>query len=285
MVFPSSFMAYRERARFSSFLWSQMMPKAGRAKLIVILISCILLVIFVPGVIVLMNRPAIPAATGPNPNGFVTLQRAGGMVAGLPDDYSETEDVETLKSFVEKNSQVGALVDEATNQQFVVPIDYQRGFEQATESITPVRQAMRYLIAKARVAELEEDAAEAARLYAQLFFLSSKTSINGLLVHVQASAAYERLALEKLKELADRLTPEQRNTVLTTVVAANRQPHNLEEIIDREHTLVKVEHGTLRAMSMIWLSGQHSQPVIDRTELIDSEIMVLYNQLKQELAP
>lgn len=260
------------------------MKKTGKAKLTVILIGCILLVVLVPGVIVLMNRPGLRTATLPSPNGFETLQRAGHTVTGLPDDYSETEDVEKLKTFVETNHEAGALIDQAVDQQFVVPIDYQRGFAQATESISPVRQAMRYLIAKARVAELEQDEEKAALLYAKLFSVASMTTHEGLLVHVQAAAAYERLGLGKLKEISPQLTTQQKEDVLSIIVATNRQPRDLDAVVKREHTLSKIEHGTLRATAMIWLSGHLSTPVIDRTRAVDAEVMTLYNQLQQELA-
>lgn len=251
----------------------------GRSKLIAMLLAAIVLVILIPLSFVLLNRPTTPLVTLPTPNAYDTLYQAGNMVTGLPEDYADTSDQDKLESFVATNAAALKLVEQAIDQQHVVPIDYEAGMQAVLDSTGPVRQAMRLLHANARLAELEGDKAREAILYVKLFTLSSKSANGGLLVHAMAASAYEGLALNRLKEIVGELAAPQKSEVLALLASVKRQPTDIDRVLERERVLVKKEHGTLSGSWMIWLTKRNAQPAIQRFTQGDTEIVELNQEV------
>ena len=256
----------------------------GRSKLVVILGIAIALVIACPLVIVLINRPTVPPVTLPTPNAYDTLSEAGNLISQLPSDYAETEDVAKLQAFVEANAPAVDLLNSAVDQQCVVPINYDGKMEDVADTTQPIRQAMRLLHASARIAELENNPANAAREYAKIFELSSKSANGGFIVHTLVAAGHERLALNKLQELAVDLTAQQRQEVRELIASVDRQPRNIDEIVQREQILVKKEQGTLSGTWMIWATQGLAQPAIQQATAVDAEIVQRYQEVLDLLA-
>jgi hypothetical protein len=255
-----------------------------KSKLIIgTLLAAILLMILLTLSFVLVNRARIPLATLPTPNAYDTLYQAGNMVSRLPEDYTDTSDREKLVSFIATNTEPLRLVKEAVDQQYVVPIDYEAGMQAVLDGIGPIRQAMRLLHTNARIAELEGDTAREAILYAKLFVLSSKSANGGLLVHASAASAYERLALARLHEIVGELTALQKSEVLALLASVNRQLTDIDRILEREHVLVKKEHGTLFGSLMIWQTKENTQPAIQRIIETDTEIVELNQEVMDQL--
>jgi hypothetical protein len=255
-----------------------------KSKLIIgILLAAILLMVLLPLSFVLVNRPRIPLATLPVPNAYDTLYEAGNMVSGLPDDYADTSDQEKLESFVATNAEPLKLVEQAIDQQYMLPIDYEAGMQAVLDGTGPIRQAMRLLHANARIAELDGDTALEAILYAKLFTLANKSATGGLLVHASVASAYERLALKSLKEIVGELAAPQKSEVLALLASVNRQPTDIKRVLKREHVLVKKEHGTLFGSWMIWLTKENTQPAVQRFTQSDAEVVKLNEEVLDQL--
>jgi hypothetical protein len=253
--------------------------RKGKSKLIVMLLTVILLAILLAFSFVLMNRPTIPLVTLPSPNAYDTLYQAGNLVSGLPEDYADTSDREKLQSFVVRNAAALKLVEQAMDQPYAVPLEYESGMQSVLDSVGPMRQAMRLLHANARIAELDGDEAREAILYAKLFALSSKSANGGLLIHALVASAYERLALKKVKEISGELAAPPKREVFALLASVNRQPTDVERVLERERVLVQKEHGTLFGSWMIWLTKSKSQPAIQRFIQSDAEIVELNQEV------
>ena len=253
--------------------------RKGKPKLIVILLAAIVLVVLLPLSVVLVNLSTTPLVTLPTPNAYDTLFEAGNMVSSLPEDYVDTSDQDELESCVATNAAALKLVEQAMGQQYVVPIDYEAGMQAVLDGTGPIRQAMRLLHVNARVAELEGDNAREAILYVKLFSLSSKSATGGLLVHAMAASAYERVALNRLKEIAGVLTAPQKSEVSALLTSVNRLPTDIDRVLERERVLFMKEHGTLSGSWMILLTRRNPQPAIQQYAERDTEIVELNQQV------
>jgi hypothetical protein len=257
--------------------------KKGRLALIAMVLTVIVLATLVMFSIVLINRPTVPLVTLPTPNAYDTLQRAGKRITGCPDDYATTSNRNTLEAFLAKNAPALTLIEQSLDQPCIVPIDYEKGIQPLLDGIGPIRQAIRLLHAHARLAELDGDRAREAMLYAKMFAISSKSANGGLLVNAMAASAYEKLALRRLKELAGGLSTVQQRELLVLLESANRQPTDLEQLLEREHLLVTKQLGTLAGMLLIWQSKPSSQPALQRFIKTDTEVVELNRQILDTL--
>ena len=251
----------------------------GKSKLVTVLLGVVVLAVLVVVGFVLVNRPRVPVVTLPTPNGYEMLSRAGAMVSGLPDDYATTTDAADLQSCLDANGEALQLILRAVDEQHLNPIDYDSGMQAVLDGTAPVRQALRLLHTSARLAELQEDKGSEALDYARLFAVSSKSSNGGLLVHTMAAAVYELEALSRLKDIVQDLDASQKSEVLAVLAYVNRQPTDVDRVLDRERVLVKKEHGTLSGSWMLWLTKGNMQPAVQRFVQTDAEVVELYKQV------
>ena len=203
------------------------------------------------------DKPPIPVVVLPTPNGYDTLSKAGAIVAEMPQDYDTTMDADVLRDCVVANSEAFALIDEALRQDCVVPVEYDKGYESVVESMNAssnIRQAMRLLMVKARLAELDGDLVAAATAQTELLLHSRRIADEGLLVHAQVSLVYQKSALQNLNRLAPQLGNDQKKTVLSAFKDVDRQGMNVDDIRTREEALsYESNMGILNRWHMLFL--------------------------------
>ncbi len=259
------------------------MSRKGISKIAVVFSIVGLLLILLVAVFVLppfVGSP-VPVVTLPVPNAYDTMIEAGDMVTGTLEDYAETTDLETLREFVESNSESLALTEQAMLQDGMAPVDYKGGFQAILPDQGVIRQAMRLLLAKGRLAELEGDYGSAASTYAKLFALSNKCANGGLAVHQLISFAGERMGLQNLNEIATKLTPEEKRTT-ATILSIKRQLIDIKALKAREHAVVKSHHGNLTGTWMILITGAND--AMPRVAEVDVEIDKLLREVLDELS-
>ncbi|MGB7344883.1 MAG: hypothetical protein WBD20_11760 [Pirellulaceae bacterium] len=249
--------------------------KESRSLFASVLAIVALAIFIVPLTFYLFNRPRIPNVVLPVPNAYDTITRASAATVSIPDDYGETDDVERLRNFIAGNGGALSLIDQALRQECAIPVDYSGGQQALLDSAGVNRPASRMLIAKARLAELENDLGSAAVDYAKMLVLNSKMTNGGLLVHLSGAFAYERDALENLAQIIPKLTTAQRAPVKKLFDQAKRKPIDFGEIANRESTLRKLEYGTLRGTILSSATTNQTQ-FIDQTKAVDEQIMQLY---------
>ena len=217
--------------------------------------------------------------TLPTPNAYDVLVAAGSQIVDMPDDYAETEDTTRLASFLEKNSQALNSLDNIHKLDCVVVYDRSAGLDAVLAKTMPesssIRQAMRLLFAQARLAELQGNQTEAAKRYAKLFAIATKSANQGLLVDNLQSMAIERQALNQLANIVEKLSGDEKLEVLAIIETSNRGPRDLDAIVDREHNLVRNQHGRLSGNWMIRLTKSSQQEQHERFRQTDEGIVRL----------
>lgn len=229
----------------------------------------------------------VPVVNLPTPNGYDTLAEAGEMVAGIPDDYDTTTDADSLRACLQTNAKSIELIDQAMTQECVVPVDYDKGRQGVDEGLNAlgnIRQSMRLLMIKAKLAELEGDLAAAAIAQSELFLHSERTTNEGLLIHVQVSLAYRKSALESLKRLAPQLSSDQKKTTQATLQSQERRRIDVDDIRMREEVIYTKDFGFGARLQMRRLrkiaapAYAKTKAQSDMSELLFDEVNVLLSK-------
>ncbi len=224
--------------------------------------------------------------TLPTPNAYDVLVSAGSRIVDMPDDYAETEDVSRLSSFLEQNSQALDSLDNVHQLDCVVVFDRSAGLDAVLEKTMPesssIRQAMRLLFTSGRLAELQGNHAEAAKRYAKLFAIATKSANQGLMVDHLQSMASERMALNQLVNIIEKLSADEKLEVLAIIGTISRGPRDLDAIVDREHRLVRNQHGRLSGSWIIRLTKSGQQESHERFRQSDNGIVRLFELVMDE---
>ena len=234
-----------------------------------------------PFIFISLNRAAIPSVTLPIPNGFDTLTEASKMAQGLPDESpDEMTDQEAIIACLEKNEQALGLIEKATHEACVVPIDYQGGLLKAQD--LNFRHAFYLSKMEIRLAELQGRTEDQARLLTRLLELATNCRKEGLLIHVGVSMSIERSCLTKLVEVAPKLDSALKAEIRNRIAKIDRQPVNFDEVMERERVMIEQEYG-FRGTYMLWVTRNHPNDALDRYKSIDADLMSQSESLMSEL--
>ena len=97
------------------------------------------------------------------------------------------------------------------------------------------------------------------------------------------AAAYERRALQGLKELAAKLNSEETSTVLTKLRAIRRPARDLDKTLEIETHLFLNEHGKLAGSFMRWQTRGVADQALDLAKKVDAEIQQSFDNVDQVL--
>lgn len=248
------------------------MPQRKPSMLIVVgVVAC---AIAAASLIFWPRQTSVRSAPLPNPNAFDLLVHAGSLVRLTPEDVVDA-DSEMLDAYVEANEEALGQTRQALHHDSWVPIDYSAGsVSQALDAIGTIRQAARLLLAEARRAELEGPNAAAAQAYLDVINLSQKMSRGGLIVHLQASMAYERVAWEAVLRIAPQLQAEERARFLKRFDSLGYRREMRDAYQARERALSIARNGWL----MTKIMGRAANQVVGRVAKDEEQL----SQLRQK---
>lgn len=257
------------------------MKKGCFAVALLLLVASVLVLTFA-----LESHTPAPIAL-PTPNAYDVLVKTGSLVTDIPDDYAETQDAARLRSFIEANSEALDSLDNIHQLDCVVAYDRNAGLDAVMTTSLPnmgfVRQSMRLLLAHGRLAELEGDHAEAAKRYAKMFAIATKSANRGLLVDHLQSIGVERQALTHLDSTLDKLSAEEKLEVLAIIGTINRRPCNLDSIVITEHNLARNQHGRLMGTWIIRSTKDNQQPALDQFKQSDESVVRLFQMVRESV--
>ena len=213
------------------------------------------------------------------------MTQAGSVVSGFPE--SEEPTVEELRAFVSLNEDAWQLSQAALDQDGCVQIDYSGSLSQAIENTTFRWSTIGTLCsAHATIAEHEERYVDAAESCLKLLQFADKASRNGMIAHGLKAAAYERKALTQLAALVDKLSPEDRASILATLRNIRRPPRNLTRAAELEQQLFHNEHGKLAGSFMQWQAKRMgiANQAIDAAKKIEAEFDQRFNDVETALS-
>ena len=255
------------------------------SKFVWLLLTATFALLIAVGVAVIASRPPVPVVTLPATNAYDELIEVSALVANVPENVSESNDIEQLREFVVSHQEQVDRVREQVDKPYAVVVDYDGVMQEATQDIAQLTRAMVLPLAEARLAELEGKSAEAALGYADLLVLSSKLPNEGLAIHVAKGSAYETLALTKLSTLAESLAPGQKRELLEKISLADRTPLDTTKLAERELAVLYNELGAFRTKMMIWSGAATTTTTALHSSLQKKEedISAMYDQLNQRL--
>jgi hypothetical protein len=178
-------------------------------------------------------RPTPPPPL-PVPNGYDDLIRAAGLVQGIAPNVGKIAeaDVDQLRGWVRLNSEALIVVREGLEKPSRVAVVYDQNLQLEMNHMSGCRNLGRLLAAEAEVAIKEDRPADAARSYLDGFRLSQATGRGGLLIDFLGSLAIERLALEGLGRIRDKVPADDARRAILVLLAADSVRPTLAEVFN-----------------------------------------------------
>jgi hypothetical protein len=206
-----------------------------------------------------LSAPRSPNGPPPSPNAFDMLIQAGTQMTPVPMDFDTSQDIDALKAYLDENVDSLALIDQAADQQCMVPESQLVMTDEAYEAVGSIRGVSRLQFVKARVAELEGRSADSADALAKMAVVGKMSSDGGLMVHELVAIAVESQALESLMQLAPNLSEDAKARIKKVIeTEIQNEPDvasEIESIMQREHYMAKLQHGTIFGSYLIWQLG------------------------------
>lgn len=225
--------------------------KVALGGLVVLLVACF--------AFVWLSKPQSPNGPPPSPNAFDMLVQAGTEMTPVPMDFDSSQDVEALKAYLDENADALALLDQAADEECLVPQSQFLMTDEAYDLVGSIRSAARLQFVKARVEELEGRSEDSADTLTKLAILGKNSSNGGLAVHELVAIAVERIALESLMQLAPNLSEDVKARIKKVVEKeVQNEPEvasEIESIMQRERYMAKLQYGTVFSSYMIWQLG------------------------------
>ncbi|MEO1523913.1 MAG: hypothetical protein AAFX06_00675 [Planctomycetota bacterium] len=241
----------------------------------------LVLLLAIPAGIAFMAADAPPPPTPlPNPNGYDTLVDASEKYVDYSEDIDQVGDVETLKMWVETNSEALRLVDEACGQEIVVPPTKLDVHAERRLGLVNCLSLIRLVKTQARVAELEDRLSDAAEIYAKMFDLSNRVDDGGFLMDALLSCAGKKMALDALVQIEASMPQQARLNLAAALEASGNDRIDFDVVMERERAAQRQQFGFLNVSIMNFTNPIQTANYAAK----DDEVAELYDKLMKRLA-
>ena len=187
--------------------------------------------------------PPIPM---PTPNAYVEMVNLGATIQN-PIDVDEADE-STLVSFVDAHASVLEELNKTVDHDSVVPIRYEMTSQPSLDRLSVVRNILRLRMAEAKLAAMQNRHADAANSYHKLIVAARQSQRGGFMLHKLTGAAYERASWEAIAELSDKLTANEKTTLLQKLQSIPVK--NIGSYQDRERAASAKTVGRIAALMM-----------------------------------
>ena len=183
----------------------------------------------------------------PSPNAYDHYATIGESIGRTPN--AETASEEELAQFVQNQADVLEQIRAGLQFESCVPIEYDSEFlAKDIDRYSSIRQAARFLLADARLAEAQDRTGDAADIYLEVVHLSRQMSHGGLLVHLMMTAAYEGNAWTAIEQLVPSMTSDEKADFLARLELLPYPRDSMQEVLVREQTLGDATRGFWRML-------------------------------------
>ena len=185
----------------------------------------------------------------------------------LPTDFDTSTDLDRLNEYLAANGQTFRLIDEAVDQEFLVPPEALETVIESPDEVGAVRSLARLLMLRARVSDLEGRSDEASDALVKAVILGNRFADGGLLVHHLAANATQSIGLESLQQLAGKLSSEKQAEISAILKKEFAQQESVDSILSkvnqRELYHARQRLGMIAGSIAIWQSSELIDPSID----------------------
>jgi len=254
--------------------------RSGRIPILMLAVLAVVMVALLIASVAFLTRAPVPAALPiPTPNAYGQMVRLGGSVQGVPTTGINECSAVTLTEFLDANRQIIAELDSVLQNESVVPIGFSQDYlEVEFENISRLRQLLRVIDAKAKLAQMEDRPVDAADGYVTLLIAARKIQRGGLFIHMQVGCAYERVAWPALGELASQLSADEKANVAWQIQSLTPRD---KDFLSREIAIGKKQVGRVR----MFLMRSHTAATNERNMAIIAELEAAEKAAMSKLIP
>jgi hypothetical protein len=214
-------------------------PRRGRGRIFLQVLAavCVLLVASAAFYVRSMTRSrATPPPPLPVPNGYDDFIRAAGLLKGLVPNQGNIQSakLEDLKTWVASNAEALKVVREGLTKPSRVPVVYSQDIKLELDHVQGCRSLGRLLACEAEIARREDRPGDAVGASLDGFLLAHATARGGLLIDVLTGIALERVALDGLTRVRDRLSQDEARKAIAVLLEADRARETFAEVRNTE---------------------------------------------------
>jgi cytochrome c-type biogenesis protein CcmE len=213
------------------------MTKKSRNRLIVLLLIPAIIVIAVAGLLVFQELQPLPLIRPlPQPNGYVGLVQAGGMISQESWDY-EAFDEAQLREIVSANAEALSLARASLSHECRVPVQYSPPYYDKTHlsELAGLKRLAQAFVVEGRFAEKQRSFGDAAGSYLDLIRLGHNSARGGILIDGLVGLAIENMGVAGLQKIIGQLDAKSCREAAATLEALDAQRQSWTDILQQEH--------------------------------------------------
>jgi hypothetical protein len=212
------------------------MTKKSRNWLIVLLLIPTVIVIAVAGLLIFQElQPLPPIQPLPQPNGYVGLVQAAGMIPTESWDYKILDEAQ-LREIVSVNAEALSLARASLSNECRVPIQFSppHSDEAHLSDLAGLKRLAQAFVAEGKFAEKQRRFGDAARSYLDLVRLGNNSSRGGILIDALVGLAIENIGAAGLQKIIGQSDTRTCREAAATLEALDAQRQSWTDILRQE---------------------------------------------------
>jgi hypothetical protein len=213
------------------------MTKKSRNWFILLLLIPTVIVIAVVGLLVFHElQPLPPIQPLPQPNGYVDLVQAAGMISTENWDY-EVMDEAQLREIVSANAEALSLARTSLSNECRVPIQFSPPYsdEAHLSELAGLKRLAQAFTVEGKFAEKQRRFGDAAGSYLDLIRLGNNSARVGVLIDALVGVAIENMGVAGLQKITDWLDAKSCREAAATLEALDAKRQSWADILQQEH--------------------------------------------------
>ena len=184
------------------------MTKKTRNRLTVLLLIPTVIVIAVAGLLVFQElQPLPPILPLPQPNGYVGLVQAAGMISAESLNYEVTDEAQ-LREIVSVNADALSLARASLSNECRVPVQFSLSpayLEQRLSELAGLKRLVQAFMVEGKFAEKQRRFGDAAGSYLDVIRLGNNSARGGMLIDALVGLAIENIGVAGLQKIIGQL--------------------------------------------------------------------------------
>ena len=211
------------------------MTKKSRNRLLVLLLVPTGIAIAVAGLLVFQElQPLPPIQPLPQPNGYVGLVQAAGMISTESWDY-EVLDEAQLREIVSVNAEALSLARAGLSNECWVPIQFSLPYlDRHLSELAGLKRLAQAFVAEGRFAEKQRRFSDAAGSYLDLIHLGNHSARGGILIDALVGFAIENMGVAGLQKITGQLDAKSCREAAATLEVLDAKRQTWNEVVQQE---------------------------------------------------
>jgi hypothetical protein len=179
-------------------------------------------------------EPLPPVPPLPHPNGYDDLVKAGNLIQGDVGNYDDMGEAQLVRT-AQDNANAIRLARTGLQLECRVPSQFSQGYmERHINDLTALKRLTQAWVLEGRLAEAENQPADAARLYLEVIHLGIDSARGGVIIDQLVGTAIEAIGTANLQRLINQLDAKSCHETAATLEALDSQRQTWNQVMQQE---------------------------------------------------